>query len=103
MSPRQLAVVPVSQENMAYCTEVRNALHAAGFQVFLDSTSKTMNKKIREAQLAQYNFILVLGKEEQTTRSVNIRTRDGGAAAVIGVKPLDEAIAWFQEKVATFQ
>lgn len=35
-----------------------------------------MNKKIRNAQLSQHNFILVVGEKEQTNGTVNIRTRD---------------------------
>jgi threonyl-tRNA synthetase len=32
--------------------------------------------QIREAQLAQYNYILVVGEKEQSTKTVNVRTRD---------------------------
>ena len=35
-----------------------------------------MNKKIRNAQISQHNFILVVGEKEQTNGTVNIRTRD---------------------------
>ena len=35
-----------------------------------------MNKKIRNAQLSQHNFILVVGEKEQSNGTVNIRTRD---------------------------
>lgn len=32
--------------------------------------------QVREAQLAQYNYILVLGEEEKAAGTVNVRTRD---------------------------
>lgn len=32
--------------------------------------------QIREAQLAQFNYILVVGEKEQVARTVNVRTRD---------------------------
>lgn len=32
--------------------------------------------QIREAQLAQYNYILVVGEKEQVAETVNVRTRD---------------------------
>ncbi len=35
-----------------------------------------MPKKVREAQLAQYNYILVVGDEEVAKETVNVRTRD---------------------------
>ena len=31
---------------------------------------------MREAQLAQYNYILVVGASERSERTVNVRTRD---------------------------
>lgn len=35
-----------------------------------------MNKQVRNAQLAQFNFILVVGQKEKDNGSVNVRTRD---------------------------
>lgn len=35
-----------------------------------------MYVQVREAQLAQYNYILVLGEEEKRNGTVNVRTRD---------------------------
>jgi threonyl-tRNA synthetase len=31
---------------------------------------------VREAQLAQYNYILVVGESEKASGTVNVRTRD---------------------------
>lgn len=36
-----------------------------------------MTKKIRNAQIEQFNFILVVGKKEIAANTVNVRTRDG--------------------------
>ena len=35
-----------------------------------------LNKKIRNAEIGQWNFILVVGAEEEATNSVNCRNRD---------------------------
>jgi threonyl-tRNA synthetase len=32
--------------------------------------------QVREAQLSQYNYILVVGEQEQREGNVNVRTRD---------------------------
>jgi len=47
-----------------------------GYHCDLDNSSKTLQKKIRDNQLAQYNYILVVGKEEVENKTVNVRTRD---------------------------
>ena len=51
-----------------------------------------MNKKIRNAQLSQHNFILVVGEKEQTNNTVNIRTRDN---KVLGEHSVDKVIERF--------
>ena len=56
---------------------MREQIAAAGFRITADiDAGDTMNKKIRNGQLSQHNFILVVGEKEQTNGTVNIRTRD---------------------------
>jgi threonyl-tRNA synthetase len=58
LSPRQAMVVPVGPPFNEYAVKVKNALNQAGFMSAADvDDSNTMNKKVRNAQLAQYNFI----------------------------------------------
>ncbi|XP_054277975.1 threonine--tRNA ligase 1, cytoplasmic-like isoform X2 [Macrosteles quadrilineatus] len=77
LSPRQVMVIPVGPPFQDYAEKVKNLLYEAGFICELDIDSgDTMNKKIRNAQLAQYNFILVVGEREKTAETVNVRTRD---------------------------
>lgn len=59
LSPRQAMVMPVSSQFDDYATQVKDKLWSAGFMAELDTdASDTLNKKIRNAQLAQFNFIL---------------------------------------------
>lgn len=79
LSPRQAMVIPVSNKDdlKGYAEEVRKQLHEIGFMVEVDlDDGDTLNKKIRNAQLAQFNFILVVGANEMTAKTVNVRTRD---------------------------
>lgn len=46
--------------------------------------------QVREAQLEQWNYILVVGKEEQEARTVNVRTRDN---VVHGMFRLEDVVA----------
>ncbi|CAG0916746.1 unnamed protein product [Notodromas monacha] len=77
LSPRQVVVIPIAAAYDEYAEKVRKQLHDAGFQADVDITSgDTFNKKVRNAQLAQFNFILVVGEKEQSNGTVNVRTRD---------------------------
>ncbi|NWV11291.1 SYTC protein, partial [Ptilonorhynchus violaceus] len=77
LSPQQVMVVPVGPACDEYAQKVRQHFHDAGFMADVDvDPGCTLNKKIRNAQLAQYNFILVVGEKEKASETVNIRTRD---------------------------
>uniref|UniRef100_A0A8C2G1H5 threonine--tRNA ligase n=1 Tax=Cyprinus carpio TaxID=7962 RepID=A0A8C2G1H5_CYPCA len=74
LSPRQVMLVPVNPSLEEYA---KQRFVEAGFMADADSDSGCLlNKKIRNAQLAQYNFILVVGEKERAASSVNVRTRD---------------------------
>lgn len=42
----------------------------------IDDTNSSLAKKIRNSQLSQFNYILVIGKEEVMNQTVNVRKRD---------------------------
>jgi len=76
LSPRQVIVLPISEKAEDYCESVYLYLHKLGFQAELDRSQGNIKKKIRNAQLAQWNYILVAGEEEMHDGLVNVRTRE---------------------------
>ncbi|XP_024357785.1 threonine--tRNA ligase, mitochondrial 1 isoform X1 [Physcomitrium patens] len=100
LSPRQCIVCPVSEKFTHYAVEVRDAINAAGYFCEADVTDRKLQKKIREAQLAQFNYILVVGEEETSKKQVNIRTRDN---VVHGTKSVTELLADFQKETAEYR
>nr|XP_033779952.1 threonine--tRNA ligase, mitochondrial isoform X2 [Geotrypetes seraphini] len=95
LSPFQVKVIPVGPSAEAYAQEVVRRVHEAGFTVDIDADSRsTLNRKIRRAQLAQYNFMLVIGEKERENSTVNVRTRDNKNH---GEKTLDEVLARLSE------
>jgi len=95
LSPRQAMVVPVGVPFNSYAKEVADLMKTKGFCVEADTDDgNTMNKKVRNAQLAQYNFIFVVGEKESSNKTVNVRTRDN---KVHGEFTLDAVLDKFQE------
>uniref|UniRef100_A0A5F9CU39 Threonine--tRNA ligase, mitochondrial n=1 Tax=Oryctolagus cuniculus TaxID=9986 RepID=A0A5F9CU39_RABIT len=77
LSPFQVAVIPVGTEQEEYAREVQQTLQAAGLASDLDADpGLTLSRRVRRAQLAHYNFQFVVGRKEQSNRTVNVRTRD---------------------------
>eukprot|EP00762_Andalucia_godoyi_P008308 ANDGO_07335.mRNA.1 putative threonine--tRNA ligase 1 len=100
VSPRQVILVPVSEHYLEYAMEINTRLLKEGFWSTVDTTDRTLSKKVREAQLSQHNFILVVGKEELEAKTVNVRTRDN---VVHGSKTIDDLVADFKQLCAEYK
>lgn len=95
ISPSQIMVVPVHSDFNEYARKMGKKLHDAHFRTELDLDPKLrINKKVRNAQVAQFNFILVVGENENNTNKVNVRTRDG---TIYGQIDVDELIVRLNE------
>jgi len=95
LSPRQVILIPVGPQFDEYAEKVKKEIYEAGFMCDVDiDHGDTLNKKIRNAQLAQYNFILVVGDKEKNANTVNIRTRDNN---VHGEFSIEETIQRLQK------
>ncbi|XP_025941874.1 probable threonine--tRNA ligase 2, cytoplasmic isoform X2 [Apteryx rowi] len=97
LSPRQVMVVPVGPASEEYARQVCSDFFEAGFMSDVDlDQSCTLNKKIRNAQLAQYNFILVVGEKEKADNAVNVRARDNKVHGEISVSSAIEKLKKFK-------
>ncbi|KAH9631875.1 hypothetical protein HF086_014347 [Spodoptera exigua] len=86
LSPRQVCVVPVGPSFDDYAVQ---KLFAAGFMSEVDTDAgDTLNKKVRNAQLAQFNYILVVGDREKQSGTVNVRTRDNKVHGEMSIQGL---------------
>ena len=90
LSPRQAIICPISEKFAGYCESVYLYLHKQGYAVELDTSNLTLNKKIRNHQLEQWNFILVAGEDEAKTGMVDIRTRDNERMGKMRIDQLHE-------------
>uniref|UniRef100_A0A674MIE5 threonine--tRNA ligase n=1 Tax=Takifugu rubripes TaxID=31033 RepID=A0A674MIE5_TAKRU len=89
LSPAQVMVIPVGGDSEPYGKQVSGFRHA-GFMVDMNSDqSATLNKKIRSAQLSQYNYIFVVGEKESKSGTVNVRSRGGKQ---LGQRPSEEVL-----------
>ncbi|MGV8169409.1 MAG: threonine--tRNA ligase, partial [Candidatus Nanoarchaeia archaeon] len=76
LSPEQVRILTIADRHNLYADKVYNLLAEAGIRVEKDFKAETMNKKIRNAQLDQVNYIIVIGDKEAESNTVNVRTRD---------------------------
>jgi threonyl-tRNA synthetase len=85
LSPIQVAIVPITTDQMPYATQVLQQLAAAGIRTELFDQAESMQNRIRKAETAKIPYMLVVGKKEAEAGTVSIRKRgkvDGGVLSV---------------------
>jgi threonyl-tRNA synthetase len=78
LAPVQAIVLPVSDRHNGYAEGVVAKLREAGVRVGVDARSESVGKKIRDAELGCYPYMLVVGDREQETGAVSVRSHEEG-------------------------
>ena len=68
-------------------------IHRAGYYCDLDDSAETIPKRVRNAQLAQYNYIICVGEREAESNTVNVRLRSEEIVGEMSVGQLLERMA----------
>jgi len=74
VSPEQMRIIPISEEQKGYAKEVKDKLEK-DFRVTIEDRNETLNKKIREGEMCKVPYLLVVGKKEKENESVSVRKR----------------------------
>ncbi len=100
LSPVQVRVIPLSDEHLEYARGVLGALAAGGVRAEGDFASGTMGSKIRDAQLQKIPYMLVVGKKEEASKTVAVRTRAGEQQFEVRV---EDFVSKVRDEVAAFR
>ena len=73
LSPRQVMIIPVSDEFDKYAKEVNQKLLNEGILSEVDLKNHNLNYKIRDHSLSKIPILLICGKKEVDSDSVTIR------------------------------
>jgi threonyl-tRNA synthetase len=98
ISPRQLVIIPVTDRHVAYGESIKEVFETQGFFVDIDSSNESVSKKIRNAQLLQYNYMLILGDKEVEQETLSIRARSN---EMLNDLKLQTVLDSLKEEVAT--
>ncbi len=78
LAPVQATVIPISEDQAGYGREVLVELARAGLRAELDDRKETLQARIRDAQLSQIPYMLIIGKREAQAGQVAVRARREG-------------------------
>lgn len=93
LAPVQLSVLPVSEVFDEYAKKVVAELRKSGYRVELDLRNEKLGYKIREHSMQRIPYTLVVGEQEQSSGSVNVRVRGGETLGNMSMAQLMERLA----------
>ncbi|MFK7922394.1 MAG: threonine--tRNA ligase [Bacteroidia bacterium] len=97
LAPTQAILLPVSDRFNDYAERVQEQLAAAGFRAELDSRSEKVGRKIRDAELGKYPYMLIVGEKEVSQGTVSVRKRKEGD---LGSMSIDSYIAHLKDAIS---
>ncbi len=77
LSPTQVKILTVNERNNPFAQEIFEELLEKGFRVELDTSSETIGKKVRGAQLEKTNYMITIGDKEVESKCLAVRSRSG--------------------------
>ncbi|HVC39753.1 MAG TPA: threonine--tRNA ligase [Candidatus Dormibacteraeota bacterium] len=89
LSPVQVQVITVSDDQLDYAHQVAARLEEAGFRTEVpDRPGDRMGAKIRDSQLAKVPYAAIVGRKEVEAGNVNLRNNRGGEERPVSVEEL---------------
>ena len=98
LCPEQVRVVPITEAHNEYASQLKQRLLDAGIRAEADLGNERMNAKIRQAQLMQVPYMLVIGDQEVANGTVSVRKRDNTRQNDV---PVADFITTMQTRITT--
>ncbi len=76
ISPNQVKVMTMNDSVGKYAKDIYDKLFEAGFRVELDSRNESIGKKVREASIERFNYMVTVGENEKKEKVVAVKKRD---------------------------
>lgn len=78
LAPVQVKILPISDRFVKYGETVMEQLKNAGLRCEMDQRTEKIGYKIREAQLDQVPYMMIVGQKEMEDESISVRKREEG-------------------------
>lgn len=97
LAPTQAVILPIADRHSEHGEKLEKMMREAGLRVKLDTRSETINYRIREAQVEQIPYMLVIGDKEVAASGAAVRHRRSGD---LGVMSVDDVLKKITDEVA---
>ncbi|HIX54199.1 MAG TPA: threonine--tRNA ligase, partial [Candidatus Sphingobacterium stercoripullorum] len=93
LAPEQFIILPVSEKYQDYAENVLNSLNNDDICGLIDSRDEKVGRKIRDAELQKYPYMLIVGDKEVGNNKISVRKRGGTDLGELTVEEFRELLS----------
>ncbi len=92
LSPEQLAILPISDNQLVYAKSVLSQLAVHDIRGYIDDRTESIGRKIRDTELKKIPMMLIIGEKEAANQQVSLRIQGEGDK---GSMNIEEFVTYF--------
>ncbi|HBR53477.1 MAG TPA: threonine--tRNA ligase, partial [Flavobacteriaceae bacterium] len=92
LMPEQVSILSLSEKYENYAQKVLNLLENDEIRALVDNRNETIGKKIREAEMNKFPYMLIVGEQEAKDGTVSVRKHSEGDLGTMTVAEFSELI-----------
>ena len=96
LTPEQVIILPISDKYQIYAKKVSELLENSEIRALIDSRSEKTGRKIRDAEVNNIPYMIILGEKEEQDGTVSIRKHGEGD---LGTFTIEDFIQLIQKEV----
>ncbi|MBB1139041.1 threonine--tRNA ligase [Myroides sp. WP-1] len=100
LMPEQAIILSLSEKYEKYAKKVLDLLENDEIRAVVDNRNETIGKKIREAEVQKFPYMLIVGEEEEKNGTISVR-KHGEAGKTNQTMKIEEFIAFVQKEVSS--
>jgi threonyl-tRNA synthetase len=86
LNPDQVIMLPVSEKYHGYAEEVLKLLKNSDIRALIDERNEKVGRKIRDAEVNKFPYMLIIGDKEESEQSVSVRKHKEGDMGSMSVE-----------------
>ncbi|WP_062059508.1 threonine--tRNA ligase [Aquimarina longa] len=92
LMPEQAIILSISEKYEKYSEKVLNLLENDEIRALADHRNETIGKKIREAEMNKFPYIIIVGEQEEKDNTISIRKHGGEDLGSISIENFSKII-----------
>ncbi|MEW7292759.1 threonine--tRNA ligase [Aquimarina sp. 2304DJ70-9] len=92
LMPEQAIILSISEKYEKYSEKVLNLLENDEIRALADHRNETIGKKIREAEMNKFPYIIIVGEQEAKDNTISVRKHGGEDLGAISIEEFSKIV-----------